>query len=192
MNKSDEINELATALAKAQGSITNATKSSANPFFKSKYADLAEVINTVKPVFSEHGLSVTQLPAYENGLVSVETVLMHSSGQWLSSTISSPVAKQDAQGVGSTITYCRRYGLAAVAGIAQEDDDGNSSVGKPPAKAVVATEKNLADIREKLAQTDISEVDLCRKVRIEKLEDLELSRVKGCLEFITEAGAKVA
>ncbi|GAG02283.1 unnamed protein product, partial [marine sediment metagenome] len=102
MNKSDEINELATALAKAQGSITNASKSSANPFFKSKYADLAEVINTVKPVFSEHGLSVTQLPAYENGLVSVETVLMHSSGQWLSSTISSPVAKQDAQGVGST------------------------------------------------------------------------------------------
>jgi hypothetical protein len=132
MNKSDAINELAKALAEAQGEIENASKNAANPHFKSKYADLAEVINTVRPVFSKHGLSVTQFPAYEAGIASVETVLMHSSGQWMSGTASAGVTKQDAQGVGSAITYLRRYSLAAVAGIAQEDDDANAAVGPVP------------------------------------------------------------
>jgi len=134
MQKSESIKELATALAKAQGQLENASKSSTNPHFKSKYADLAEVINTVRPVFAEHGLSVMQCPSFEAGVVSVETVVMHSSGEWMASTVSAPVSKQDAQGVGSAITYCRRYSLAAVAGIAQEDDDANSAVGKGPAK----------------------------------------------------------
>lgn len=129
MQKSDQINELAAALAKAQGEIENASKNAANPHFKSKYADLAEVINTVRPVFAKYGLSVTQFPSFADGLASVETVLMHSSGQWMSGTASAGVTKQDAQGVGSAITYLRRYSLAAVAGIAQEDDDANAAVG---------------------------------------------------------------
>src|SRR5690606_5046548 len=117
-NKPEQINELAAALAKAQGELENASKSTNNPHFKTKFADLAEILNTVRPVFAAHGLSVSQCPSFEAGIVSVETVLMHSSGQWMSSTISAPVSKQDAQGVGSAITYCRRYSLAAVAGVA--------------------------------------------------------------------------
>jgi len=136
MQKSESIKELATALAKAQGQLENASKASVNPHFKSKYADLAEVINTIRPVFADHGLSVMQCPSFEGGIVSVETVLMHSSGEFIASTVSAPVSKQDAQGVGSAITYCRRYALAAVAGIAQEDDDANGAVGKAPAKPV--------------------------------------------------------
>lgn len=132
MQKSEQINELATSLAKAQAEIENASKNSSNPHFKSKYADLAEVINTVRPVFSSHGLSISQFPSFADGLASVETVLMHSSGQWMSGTASAGVTKQDAQGVGSAITYLRRYSLAAVAGIAQEDDDANASVGHRP------------------------------------------------------------
>lgn len=132
MNKSDEIKDLADALAKAQGEIENASKSSVNPHFKSKYADLAEVLNTVRPVFSAHGLSVTQMPSFADSVCSVETLLMHSSGQWISSTASATVSKNDAQGVGSCITYLRRYSLAAVAGIAQEDDDANAAVGNRP------------------------------------------------------------
>lgn len=135
MNKSDQINELAAALAKAQGEIENASKNAANPHFKSKYADLAEVLNTVRPVFAKHGLSVSQLPAFEAGIASVTTMLMHSSGQWLSGTASAGVTKQDAQGVGSAITYLRRYSLAAVAGIAQEDDDANAAVGPAPKRS---------------------------------------------------------
>lgn len=130
MNKSEQINELATALAAAQSELENASKSSVNPHFKSRYADLAEVINTVRPVFSKHGLALTQCPSFESGIVSVETILMHKSGQWMSSTISAPVSKLDAQGVGSATTYCRRYALAAIANIAQEDDDGESAVGR--------------------------------------------------------------
>ncbi len=143
MNKSDSIKELATALAKAQGEIENASKASVNQHFKSKYADLAEVLNTVRPVFSKHGLAVTQFPYYENGVVSVETILTHASGEWMSGTISAPVSKPDAQGVGSACTYCRRYALAAVAGIAQEDDDANSAVGHKPQKQ--ADQSKLAD-----------------------------------------------
>jgi hypothetical protein len=147
VQKSEQINELAAAMAKAQAQLENAAKSSNNPHFKSKYADLAEILNTVRPAFSANGLSVTQCPSFEAGIASVETVLMHSSGQWMSSVISAPVGKQDAQGVGSAITYCRRYSLAAIAGIAQEDDDGSSAVGyapKAPAYDFVAA---MADIR---------------------------------------------
>ncbi len=145
MQKSDSIKELATALAKAQGQLENASKASVNPHFKSKYADLAEVINTIRPVFAEHGLSVMQCPSFDAGIVSVETVLMHSSGEFIASTVSAPVSKQDAQGVGSAITYCRRYALAAVAGIAQEDDDANGAVGKaqPAQKTAIAKKQPL-------------------------------------------------
>lgn len=135
MKMSESIAGLAKALAEAQGEIENASKASTNPHFKSKYADLAEVLNTIRPVFAKHGLAVTQFPAYEDGIVSVETVLTHSSGEWMCGTISAPVTKNDAQGVGSAVTYCRRYSLAAAAGIAQEDDDGNAAVQKPKADA---------------------------------------------------------
>ena len=102
MNKTDSIAELAKALAKAQGEIENASKNAANPHFKSKYADLAEVLNTVRPVFSSHGLSVLQMPSFDGGIASVETLLMHTSGEWISNTCSAPVSKNDAQG-----TYTR-------------------------------------------------------------------------------------
>ena len=137
MLKSEQINDIAAALSLAQGELENAPKTSENVHFKSKYADLAEVINCIRPVFSKHGLAFTQFVSYDAGIVSVETVLMHKGGQWLSGTISAPVSKQDAQGVGSATTYCRRYSLAAVAGLAQEDDDANAAVGhgaKQPTK----------------------------------------------------------
>jgi hypothetical protein len=129
MNKSESIAGLSKALAKAQGEVENASKSSANPHFKSKYADLAEVLNTVRPVFCANGLAFVQMPSFESGVVSVETLLTHESGEWISNVASAPVTKQDAQGVGSAITYLRRYSLAAFAGVAQEDDDANASIG---------------------------------------------------------------
>lgn len=139
MRTSDQLDQLATALAKAQGELENASKTSSNPHFKSKYADLAEVLNTVRPVFSKHNLSLVQSPSYnpETGVVSVTSLLMHASGQWIQDTASAPATKLDAQGVGSCVTYLRRYSAAAFAGCAQEDDDANSAVGhakKAPSK----------------------------------------------------------
>ena len=134
MLKSESIAALAAALAKAQGEMENAGKNSVNPHFKSKYADLAEILNTVRPVLSKHGLAVTQFPAFEGNIASVETILTHSSGEWMSGICSAPVQKADPQGVGSALTYLRRYSLAAVCGLAQEDDDANAAT-KPKQQA---------------------------------------------------------
>jgi len=135
MNKSEQISELAAALAKAQGAMEGVIKASTNPFFKSRYADLAAVVNAVRAPFSANGLSFVQLPRVSGGEgVIIETVLLHASGQWISSEIEVPVAKGDAQGVGSAITYAKRYGLQAMAGLAaeDEDDDGNSAAKAKP------------------------------------------------------------
>ena len=137
MQTSDTIADLAAALAAAQGEIENAVKNSANPHFRSKYADLAEIINTVRPVFARHGLAVVQSPSYDGGIASVTTMLTHKSGQWIRDTASAPASKLDSQGIGSATTYLRRYSLAAFSGIAQEDDDGNAASRKPAAAAQV-------------------------------------------------------
>jgi hypothetical protein len=193
MNKSEQLNELAAALAVAQGEIENASKASQNPHFKSKYADLAEVLNTVRPVFSKHGLSISQFPSFENGVVSVETILLHKSGQWMSGTISAPISKLDAQNVGSATTYCRRYSLAAVAGIAQEDDDANSAVGHAPrqqtARQQVAriTAEQAEQIRSGLAVAGMNEADWCRKGDISSVEDLAADRFSNAMAFIRKA-----
>ena len=153
MNKSESIAALSAAVAKAQAEIENASKTANNPHFKSKYADLAEVLNTVRPVMSRHGIAIVQMPSFESGLASVETLMTHSSGEWISNICSAPVSKQDAQGVGSAITYLRRYSLAAFAGIAQEDDDANAAVGQrqAPAPAKPAEKPALPDDRFRAA-----------------------------------------
>lgn len=188
MNKSEQLNELAAALAKAQAKLENASKSSSNPHFKSKYADLAEVLNTVRPVFAEHGLSISQFPSYENGVVSVETILLHSSGQWLSGSISAPISKLDAQSVGSATTYCRRYSLAAVAGIAQEDDDGNNAVGhapraQKPAPAVITADQ-ASNLRAAIEVAGLTEAQVCAMGRIDAIESLQATRYAGLMEYI--------
>lgn len=133
MNKSDSIKELVGALAKAQAEIKGAVKDSTNPHFKSKYADLASIVEAIRAPLSKHGIAYVQLTLpSEKDEVQVETVLAHSSGEWLSGIIAVPVSKADAQGYGSALTYARRYGLAAAVGVAPEDDDGNAAAAAAP------------------------------------------------------------
>lgn len=136
MLKSEQINELAAALAKAQGQIEGAKKSSSNPFFKSKYADLAECWNTCREVLTANEISVIQMPEEinENGRLNITTMLAHSSGQYISSTLTMTVTKLDPQAIGSAITYGRRYALAAMVGLAQEDDDGEKAMARQEKK----------------------------------------------------------
>jgi len=130
MSQSEQINELASALAKAQGEILPAIKDCANPFFKSKYADLNSVWNACRQPLSKNGLSVTQT-FDTNGEMYLITTLMHSSGQWISSKLPVVTVKKDAQEYGKAITYMRRYALSAIVGVApDDDDDGNSASGK--------------------------------------------------------------
>lgn len=143
MTHSENINEIAGALAKAQAVIAGAAKDSDNPFFKSKYADLASVWDACRKPLTDHGLSVAQTAATAEGHVGVTTILMHGSGQWIRDTLVMKPTKDDPQGVGSCITYARRYALAAMVGVAPEDDDGNAASAKPTvtAKAVVTVLK---------------------------------------------------
>lgn len=128
--RSRELDKLATALAKAQGEIEGAVKDKSNPAFRSKYADLGAVWDAIREPFSKNGLSVVQFPRRDGNSVEVETILLHSSGQWMSGTFSVPTAKQDAHGFGSATTYARRFSLSAVCGVAPVDDDGNAAAGK--------------------------------------------------------------
>ena len=133
-NMSSSIKELATALSRAQGSIKGAVKDSNNPFFKSKYADLASVVEAIRDAFSANGLSyVQQVSESEKDEVRVETVILHSSGEWMCcGVLALPVSKADAQGYGSALTYARRYSLSAAAGVYAEDDDGNAAAKAKP------------------------------------------------------------
>ena len=124
--KSPEIDKLAAALAKAQSELEGAKKDSTNPFFNSSYADLHAVIKASFPHLSKYELSVSQGNEIIEGAICVTTTLLHSSGQWMRSKIKMPLDKVNAQGVGAAMTYGRRYGLSAIVGIAQYDDDGNS------------------------------------------------------------------
>jgi hypothetical protein len=131
IRQSEQIADLAAALAQAQGEIENVAKDSENPHFRSKYADLASVLSEVRPKLAKHGISVLQMPVNgEGGQVAVVTRLLHSSGQYIESELAIAPAKADAQGAGSAITYLRRYCLMAAAGIAPEDDDGEAAVGR--------------------------------------------------------------
>lgn len=132
MNTSEQINELAGALSKAQAEMHGAKKDATNPHFRSNYADLASVWEACRAALTKHGLSVLQSPRAtpQNGsgwCVEVETRLLHTSGQWMADTLTVPVGKADAQGVGSAVTYARRYALSAFVGVAPEDDDGNAA-----------------------------------------------------------------
>lgn len=130
--KSEQINELAAALAKAQGEILGAKKDSSNPFYKSKYSDLSSVWEACRAPLSKNGLSVSQMIENRESGDVLHTMLLHSSGQWLSSEmqirIKSDGKTNELQALGSCITYLRRFSLAALVGVApaDEDDDGNS------------------------------------------------------------------
>ena len=154
MLKSESIAALAKAIALSQLHVENALKSSTNPHFKSKYADLAEILNTVRPVFSANCIAIVQTPTFESGVASVETMLCHESGEFISSVCSSPVSKQDAQCIVSAITYLRRYSLAAMCGIAQEDDDGQHAVQEPQTQRQAPSRK-LSNAEREMGVADM-------------------------------------
>lgn len=140
---SAELDQLAAALVKAQTVIATAKRDSKNPFYNSTYADLASVWEACREPLTSNGLSIAQFPGFIPGdppTATVTTVLLHTSGQWMSETAGAPlpeqkrkdgsVEKANAQGVGSAITYLRRYALAGVASVSPADDDGNAASGK--------------------------------------------------------------
>lgn len=134
LETSESIAKLAASLAKAQGSMRAALKDSVNPHFRSRYADLAGVWDACREPLASNGLAIVQTPGeISERSITLTTLLCHESGEWMRSAFTIPVSKPDAQGVGSAVTYARRYALAAMVGIVQDDDDGNAASG--PAQA---------------------------------------------------------
>ncbi len=197
MNKSESIAGLAAALAKAQGAMKGAVKDSANPFFKSKYADLASVVEAIRSAFSANGLSYVQtVQSSELDEVRVETMILHSSGEWIScGVLALPVSKNDAQGYGSALTYARRYSLSAAVGVAPEDDDGNAAVAaKPNAKdwskhsealnaaATLEALQKLFTLAYKEAQRDNDTMGMAALTNAKNKRKEVLQRTEGFLE----------
>lgn len=124
MEKSESIKELAIALCKFQSEVETIQKTETNPFFKSKYASLADILNVIRQPLADNGISFVQFPKGKYGL---DTMLLHTSGEWMSESYEMEPTKHDPQGAGSVITYQRRYALGAILGLnIDNDDDGNS------------------------------------------------------------------
>jgi hypothetical protein len=143
MERSESIKELAIALSKAQGSFNHAKKDTNNPFFKSQYADLASVIDAAKHQLFDNGLSVIQIvDSLESGDINLITMLLHSSGEYISGNYPIRPLKSDPQSIGSAITYARRYSFSAITGIASDDDDGNAASNQQEKKMNFVLKKN--------------------------------------------------
>jgi len=143
MNQSDSIANLTLALSTVQGKMSHAVKDSANPFFKSKYADLESVWGACRELLSQNGLAVMQFPGLYSELdksMSLTTVISHKSGEYISQEMSMPLSKVDAHGCMAILTYMRRASLAAVIGVVQADDDGNTATNKLNQPVVKAKE----------------------------------------------------
>lgn len=148
MMQSETIAALAEALAKFQAQAEGARKNAQNPHLKNKYADLGSVWEAVREPLTIYGLSVVQLPMpSEAGTLRLRTQLLHKSGEWLASELVMPLAKQDPQGYGSALTYARRYALAALLGVVQEDDDAERATRRPPVGPAMATPEQVKRIQ---------------------------------------------
>jgi|TARA_R110002012_G_scaffold10876_7_gene49107 hypothetical protein len=167
---SDNMQQLFHALALAQGEMQTASFDAKNPHFKSKYSTLSSVLGAILPALNRNGLSLMQHPSFFDGdLVSVTTLVTHSSGQWMRSTMSMPIGKRrDAHAIGSCISYLRRYSASSICGLMQGDDDGNAAVGRAvpvqaqPARpaAPPVPKVTLADVEQACLDVDLTLAEL--------------------------------
>lgn len=163
MDRSESISKLAVALVKAQKKIENAVKGANNPFFKSKYANLNSVIEACKEHLNNEGIAVLQPVCSDASGDCVETVLLHESGEFMSSKTKLIMSKQDMQAYGSAVSYARRYGLQSMVFVGADDDDGEAAVDRaskpttsPPPKVETKTEEAPKPVRSSFKNKEVS------------------------------------
>jgi hypothetical protein len=193
MKTSDSLKSFAPAFLKAQKAITFAAKDATNPHFRNKYADLPAVIDAIKPALNNAGIVFTQTPSpSESGFLSLTTRLIHESGEFIEDTATIPLPKADPQGYGSALTYGRRYALASISGLFQDDDDGNAASG-------VNHKQETTKPQAKSASVSIT--DKTREALINFMEDPKVAprveaamkayKVKSIDEFTEDQGQKI-
>lgn len=217
MNRSDTIGHLALALAKAQGEITGALKDSTNPFFKSKYADLASCWDACRSSLAANELAVVQTTqrgepvridwevedsqtgevkkyGIDSHEIVIVTTLLHSSGEWISSPL--PLVPRDItpQGIGTAISYGRRYGLTAMVGIAQIDDDGNAQSGRSNGNAEVKSERisasQLADLESLIEEVNADKAKFLAYLKVDSLANVRVSNLKAAISALQSKRAR--
>jgi hypothetical protein len=184
MNRSESTSALAAALSKAQGAMRAAELNRENPFFKSRYATLASIWEAIRKPLSDNELAVTQVTYPDNGHLILETALLHSSGEWLSAQLIVKPVKDDPQGVGSAISYARRYGLSAIVGaVSDEDDDGNEASNAK--KAGAAPAKSPAKPAETSAETEFNNIPNATQERGLKPAACNVTKAAGFIPAVT-------
>lgn len=178
MRTSDSIKSIAKAISAFQAEVKNPANTEENPFFKSKYAPLNDILNLVRPLLSKHGLSIIQSPAGDGQNIAITTLITHESGEWIESDpLTLKADKATAQGAGSAITYARRYALSAMLGISSEDDDdGNNASAedqKPRTKQTTgrATENQLKAILAITQKLNIQNEDMQKMIKAHYKKD---------------------
>ncbi|MCW5676262.1 MAG: ERF family protein [Xanthobacteraceae bacterium] len=180
----ENLKELAMALAKAQAEMKNATLNKVNPHFKSKYADLAEIIDTTRETLAKHGLSVVQTTLVNDGVFVLRTTLLHTSGQFIHGDYPLPMVLDKPQAMGSALTYARRYSLAAIANIsAEEDDDANAAQaeGKNIKPITAAQVKQLSDLADEVSA---DKAKFCRYLNVSSLADIPAGKFKQAVDAL--------
>lgn len=193
MKTSESIKQLSAALLKAQRSIKFAAKDAKNPHFKSTYADLPAVIDAIKPALNDAGIVFLQtFSPSETGFIAVTTRLMHETGEWIEDTATVPLPKSDPQGYGSAATYARRYSLAAITGLYQDDDDGNAASNTKPAQIAKVTAKQAADLQALADEVGADVAAFLRYVstqlrtEIKKLSDIPATSFDDCVSALNK------
>ena len=184
MNRSETITEIAKALAKFQSEVSDPNRTKENVFLKSKYVTLDSLLQAVRPVLANNGLSFLQVPFTGADVVSVTTMLLHESGEWLESDpFTLPLMKKDPQGVGSVVTYARRYSLSSILGVAwDEDDDAQINNETELTKQILHELTELVGVKGVTNETVASYIKTTFNKSSSKLLDLtELNQVKSWL-----------
>ena len=184
MNRSETITEIAKALAKFQSEVSDPNRTKENAFLKSKYVTLDSLLQAVRPVLASNGLSFLQVPFTGADVVSVTTMLLHESGEWLESDpFTLPLMKKDPQGVGSVVTYARRYSLSSILGVAwDEDDDAQSNNETELTKQLAQEVFKLAEVKNIDNNIVASYIKTTFNKTSSKMLDLsELKQVKSWL-----------
>ncbi len=192
MKHSESLDKIAPALCKAQESMAGAKLNANNPFFKSRYSDLTSVWLACKEALHSNGFSVIQSPVSSEGRIGVSTMLLHSSGQFVTDEFTLGVKKEnDPQADGSSITYARRYALAAFVGVCPEDDDaekgmhrGEKIPDKPKTPSKGLSEKQKAMIRGKCKAKNISSEELLSHFKKDSIKDFTMGEMTDVLMFI--------
>ena len=184
---------IATALARAQANMGKALKQANNPHFRSKYADLGNVMDACLPALNEAGIALIQPTGEDEHGRFVETILIHGeSGESLTCRVPLIVSKNDMQGYGSAVTYARRYGLMAMAGIAPEDDDGNAAAKaapkQEPPKPISAGQ--FQEMNDLIFDTETDEVKFCAYWKVDELNQMNAKQATDAIAMLKKKKAQ--